>query len=281
MDDTQTQPLDVVIPYHEKDAGIINLCVKSCLKFVDGVGKIFLISRGCPQDLKDPVIHIEEDKLFGECGLNKRYIEERWKSRNYKRLELSGWLFQQFIKLGCYKTLDGLSPNYLVIDSDVVWLKKTGFLNGNKALVSYSDEYYEPDYLCCEKLLCEKLQRKYSFIAHHMPMNKDILEELFCAIEKKHNKKWYDYVIDNFSNDNLRFSEYQLYGNYLMKNCSDRFNLRRLRYLQTFKLKYYPLIIMDWYNYIVFHSHKNPIINHDISQWKYNLFLKYAAKKVE
>jgi len=147
--------------------------------------------------------------------------------------------------------------------------------------LSSSSEYFEPDYLCCEKLLGYKVCRDYSFVAHHMPLNRQLVGELLEHIEKRFNKSWYDVVIECFVDQNLRFSEYQLYGQYLFHKHKKRLRIRKLKYLQKYKLRYYPMVLIGVFDYIVFHSHKNPTINPKISRWKYNLFLKYASKKVE
>jgi len=56
--------------------------------------------------------------------------------------------------------------------------------------------------------------------------------------------------------------------------------LRKLKYIQRYKLRYYFLLCLGWFDYIAFHSHKNPETNKNISKWKYNLFLDYARKSV-
>ena len=87
-------------------------------------------------------------------------------------------------------------------------------------------------------------------------------------------------IIERSTDKNLRFSEYQLYGQFLFNRHKDKFQLRKLNYLQSYKLRYYPLVCFGLYDYMVFHRHKNPDVNKSITRWKYNLFLDYVRRKV-
>lgn len=269
---------DVVIPYHVKDALPVQYCIKSCLKNFTGLNNIYVIGIESPR-LNHICFRKEDDFLSG--GLNKRYIEDRWRKIGFAGLNLSGWLYQQFIKLGCVYAIKELCENYIVVDSDVVFLKPLEFYKDGKCLLSHTREFFEPDFLCCEYLLGIKADRNFSFIAHHMPMKKRLVREMLGEIEKRHNEPWFDVIIKSFADGKCRFSEYQLYGQYLHNRHQDKILIRKLRYLQRYKLKYFPLVFCGAVDYMVFHSHKNPTINHRMSRWKYNLFLKYAAKKTE
>jgi len=272
------EPIDVVIPYHEKDCDIVELCVKACLKNIKGLRNIYIISRSTNLHIEGAHF-IHEDKLFSD-KLNKSYIENSWQKLGVENLNLSGWLFQQFIKIGASYAIKNLSNNYLVVDADLVFLRPREFFHGDESLLSYSEERFEPDYLCCEKLLGQRACRDYSFVTHHMPMNRELVMEMLENIEKRVGGKWYDVVIDCFSDRNLRFSEYQVYGQFLFTNHKDRCRLRKLNYLQKYKLKYYPLLLLGMVDYIVFHSHKNPEVNQNINKWEYNMFLNYVRRKL-
>lgn len=270
--------IDVVIPYHEKDSDVIRLCVKGCFKNIVGLRNIYVIGKNITLH-SDKTCFIDEDKLFCD-GLNKSYIEDKWREMGVDNLKISGWLFQQFIKLGASYAIENLSDNYVVVDADVIFLRPREFFRDSITLLSYGKERFEPDYLCCEELLGQKVFRDYSFITHHIPMNKQLVTEMLEEIEKRFNKKWYDAIIECFADKNLRFSEYQLYGQFLFGRHKDKVRLRKLNYLQKYELKYYPFIYFGQFDYIVFHRHKNPDVNKNVRRWRYNLFLNYACRKV-
>jgi hypothetical protein len=278
------KPIDVVIPYHEKDSDVVELCVKGCFKNIKGIRNIYIVSRNITPHIEG-VHFVEEDKLFSG-RLNKNYIEDRWQKIGVENLRISGWLLQQFIKIGASYAITNLSNNYVVIDADVVFLRPVEFFRDDRSLMCYGKGGFEPDYLCCEKLLGQKVCRDYSFVTHHMPINKQLIIELLEDIEKRFEKRWYDAAIDCFADKNLRFSEYQLYGQFLFDKHKDKFRLRKLNYLEKYKLKYYPLMLLGIVDYIVFHSHRKPDVGHSINKytkkykWKYNVFLNYVRQKV-
>ncbi len=143
------EPIDVVIPYHEKDHDVVKLCIEACFKNIKGLRNIYIVSKSTNLHIEG-IRFINEDKLFSD-KLNKSYIEDTWRKMGVENLNLSGWLFQQFIKLGASYAVTNLSSNYVVVDADVVFLRPIKFFEGGKSLLSYGKERLEHDYLCCEK----------------------------------------------------------------------------------------------------------------------------------
>jgi hypothetical protein len=82
-----------------------------------------------------------------------------------------------------------------------------------------------------------KLTNK-SFIAEHMMINKDIMIEIIERIEnnkKINGNKFYEkilYAIDRDEISGSGFSEFETYGNYVLKYYPERYCLRELRTLR-------------------------------------------------
>jgi hypothetical protein len=279
-----TNKIDVVIPYHSKDSDILEMCISGCVSNIYNLGNIYIVTK--TKDLNfanfSNIYLINENELFTD-GLSKRYIESRLHAECPGLVRRAGWLFQQLIKMGCSYAIAGLTEHYLVVDADVVFLKKIDFFREGRILVAKSDEFFRPYFDCYEKLLGESPDDRYSFVAHHMLISKTIMLELLDGLGKKFGKKWYDVIIENaHCGGGLVFSEYETYGHYLANRYQQSFLLRRLRNVQSFKIRYLLLILFNLADYVTFHDYKKPQNNPKTDPVKYKLFIglvKYKLRK--
>ena len=76
-----------------------------------------------------------------------------------------------------------------------------------------------------------------------MLISKVVMCDLLDKIEKKFNKIWYDAILDNL--DNAEFSEYETYGHYLKNHYPNKFIVRELNNVESFRLKY---LLKDLFN---------------------------------
>lgn len=280
MSSSSRDKIDVVIPYHEKDSEIIEMCITGCVNNVHNLGNIYVVTKST--DLAfDGAQVIDEDKLFND-GLNKKYIESRWSTENPDLVWRSGWFFQQFIKIGCSYAISNLSEHYLVVDADVVFLRRVHFFKDGRTLLAKTTEYHKPHFNCCEMLLGESINREHAFVAHHMPMCKSIVCELLDGIEKRFNKTWYDAILDNIDNEkNLIFSEYETYGHYLENRYPEKLVVRRLRNVQRFKVRHLLKVFLNLADYATIHDYKKPRNNPKTDPWIYELFIRLVRSKLQ
>lgn len=272
--------IDVVIPYHFKDSDIIELCLAGCLTNVHNLGRIYIVTTNtCP--MFDDVKIVDEAKLFSD-GLTKDYIEAKLRKKCPELLRRSGWLFQQFIKMGCSYAIPSLSDYYLVVDADVVFLRRIRFFHNGRMLLAKSDEFHQPYFNCYKRLLGESADSKTSFVAHHMVICKSIMLELLDNIEKQFKKTWYDAVLDNIDKESaLMFSEYETYGHYLENHYLERLTIRRLRNVQSFNERNFLILLFNMADYATFHDYKKPENNPKTNPRMYRLFHNQVKNRVE
>jgi hypothetical protein len=207
---------DAVIPFHPKDKETVKMCCDS-LKNVLGVSNIYLISSENPNI--ENTFFIDEKSILNIISLDT--IKTIWNATGSKFSNRAGWIYQQLLKLGANEIIPNLSEDFIVSDSDIIFLNdpykdvENGIFPYCKA---YSGEYNEPYRKNYERLMKEPTESGFSFINHNMVFNKNNIEELKYFIEQKNNKKWDIAILDaldffSFSD----FSEYDLYGNWMFK----------------------------------------------------------------
>lgn len=215
---------DAVIPFHVKDEPILKYTCEH-LKNVMGIRNLYIIGNENPHI--EETIFINEKEIFNLISLDT--IKLLWHSKNEKISHRAGWLYQQFLKLGAPDYILNLDDNFLISDSDIVFVNNP-YINCQKNVFpyakAYTDEYHAPYRKHYLKLLQEETTAGFSFINHQMVFNKKYLKKLKNNIEKLHQKIWYEAIIDTLDYDEFsNFSEYDLYGNWMLKNyngvCSE------------------------------------------------------------
>lgn len=216
---SNSTPLEVVIPCIERDIATLDILVKSIRKFLLHPVKIIYIvgtissclenfckENNCQFIDENNVLPIKLDDV-GEYLLNK-----------YDR---RGWIFQQLLKLGSDSFVN--TQHYYVLDSDTVLTTPQSLLKEEKLILNTSDELHKPYQLIYENLLGIKPISPVSFVSHQMVFEKDTLTELKQKIEKHTGKIWYQAIIDSIDrNEMSSFSEYELYGNFLVTYHLDK-----------------------------------------------------------
>lgn len=239
---------DIVTCVGPYDNEIIKKNVEFSKKNIIGYRNIYLICSN-PYISIEGVIIIDEKIFDFNIKTVEKYIGIR------KRC---GWYLQQLIKLYAGNTIDGILDNYLVIDSDTLFLKPTNFItNDNKYIFTTGTEYHIPYFLHINKLHPDlKKTLPLSGISHHMIFNKQIVNELINFVENfhKNSDSFYNLFLKSITQDNYDksgASEYELYFTYLNIYHSDKIVLRKLNWLNTGDLnniyRNYDYISYHWY----------------------------------
>lgn len=152
-------------------------------------------------------------------------------SNIHGKLDRNSWYLQQLLKLYALITIPEILERCLVIDSDTVFLKPTIFINNNKCLYNYGTQYHKPYFEHMLKLdeYLIKVDNTKSGISHHMMFEKTYINKLINKIEEKHNDKFYNVflkMVTEFTESGA--SEYEIYFNYMLKNYSDKIEIRQL-----------------------------------------------------
>ena len=220
---------DIVIPVGPNDRTVIEQQTKYTQKNIIGYRNIYLICY-------DPSINIKGCITINEniFPFNKQTIESF-----HGKSERNGWYLQQLLKLYAGKIIPNILDKYLVIDSDTFFLKPTTFIENNKCLYNYGTEYHIQYFDHMKKLDKEliKVDKNKSGICHHMIFETKYIDELISRIEKNHNELFYNIFLKLVTDKiGSGASEYEIYFNYMLKYNSDKIQIRKLNWKNTFIL---------------------------------------------
>lgn len=234
------QTFDVVIPCHHKDFPVLTHCIESVKKFLVGHNRIFIISAIDNKDFLESLgcVFVDEASI----PLYRDSLQEMWNEANPSLAHRTNWIYQQMLKLGAPLLIPNLSHNFLCLDSDVVFVRKVDAFSDLPALdlfpFSIAKEYHKPYLETYERLMLEKPKASFSFISHHMMFNKDRLTKLVVDIMIKHGGlDWPIAIIQALDlNQGSTFSEWDLYGNWMMSNYRSKMFHRQMNWLDISRI---------------------------------------------
>lgn len=228
--------IDILIPVIEKDLEVLPCVIDSARKQIrHKIGDIMIVA---PETNKIKRLSLLKNcKFINEntvLPITKKDINYSPKRRNIQ-VDRSGWLFQQLLKLSG----DTLSSqeSFLVLDADTVLIRPHIFERDGKSVFFYRKLYYKPYFETYKRLLGEDaegpIQSKF-FVSHYMFFKRKRLQELKKLIETKHDTDWYLAILNSMNKDQWdSFSEYETYGNFMMKNHRNEIILKPRRNLSS------------------------------------------------
>lgn len=233
------EPIDVVIPCHEKDMFTLDMAIDGIKKHGKNVRRVIVVSakrlttkaewfdeKQYPFTKRDLLVEI-----FG--GDMKKLLA--FESAPLCRI---GWIYQQFLKLYAPFVIPNISANVLVLDSDTVFLKDIAFIDENqKALFDVGDEYHIPYFEHAQKLLkapdtIVRMFPQYSGICNHMLFQRPILQNLFERIAGTHHTEAWKalcHCIDHKHLFGSTLSEYEMYFNFAFAQFPEKVKIRPLK----------------------------------------------------
>ncbi len=197
-------PIDVVIPLVEKDLAIATHCIKSIRTFVNHkIHNVYIVSP--------PSEKIKHFAKTHDC----HYIDENTVLPSPAIKKYGGWVIQQFVKLEASRFVS--QKHYLVVDADTIFLRPVVFKSDENYLINVHVDMCKKRKKWTAQALKKSKIHLYDFVTHHMLFSTDVLSDMKKYIEEKHDKPWYDVLLD-ISEGELKtgFSEYELYMNYLI-----------------------------------------------------------------
>ena len=247
--------VDVVIPTVPKDFEVLLLLVESLKYLKHEVNKIYIVAPSS----KEIVSFCDDNELsfideLDVLGFGKEYI--KYMSNGIDR---SGWLFQQLLKLSGDQFTE--MDDYLVVDSDTVFVNYNCFIEANKYIFLENDEWNQPYFDAFERLFNYKTVSKLSLTSHMMIFNHALLGTMKKEIEQKHGQKWYDAYISSVIVEELSsISDYDTYANWVLYNypamttTAQLYNKSLHRDPENMSLQKLSSIYRN-YNSISFHSY--------------------------
>jgi hypothetical protein len=228
---------DIVIIHGVKDSDTLPYCIEYIKKNVSMFRNIYIISQDTNHSVflhpvfKDCIIHSEKDGfLFTIDDVNK-YIQTP--NRN-------GWYLQQLLKLYASFSIKDMLDDYVVIDSDTIFLQPVFFKmnnpdseSGNKYLFNLATENHIPYFEHMNRLKDGfKKIINASGIAHHMIFNRNIILELFNYCDSNLSTFWIKFLecVDPSQRPHSGASEYEIYFNYMLKFHKDKVLPRKIKF---------------------------------------------------
>jgi hypothetical protein len=183
--------IDVVIPATTKDFGSLDRLLKSVLRHVGPLHHIYVVSS-------EPVTHPHPKVHWTAEPSQPRFPSlADVRARRPELGARAGWVYQQILKLGAGAYIDGLIDRYLVVDADVVFLRQVEFgLEAGRFPYCRATELNPPYFDAYRRLFREPAIGEYSFTAHHMLYERELLEAMFEDIRATDAEPWYWAYVD-------------------------------------------------------------------------------------
>lgn len=174
-----------------------------------------------------------EDTIFS--GLNFKNVKLKMNEilHGEKCEHGPGWFLQQFLKMA-YSFLCE-ENEYLIWDGDTIPVSKVTMKDSitKKLYFDRKEEHYIPYFQTIQKLF-PSIEECYenSFISEHMIIKKNLMIEMIQKIESNVELKgesFWEKILYTMGKDGLKqsgFSEYETYGNYVMKYHPEEYILR-------------------------------------------------------
>lgn len=199
------RPITVVIPAADKDADLLGHCLQSVRENVDQMlTDIWVVAPESEQIRAVTAQHrarfVHEDTILPEPA---------------RELRARGWVLQQFIKLNAANHVT--TDQYLVLDSDTLFLRPQHFFRSGKAVLRYSDQYELLYNRSLELVFGHRRRFPVSFVTHHALFSREVVRQLLSFLESRFDRPWWIAIQEEVDKGHLiSFSEYELYGNFVV-----------------------------------------------------------------
>lgn len=250
------EPIDVVIPFGGKKLELLERCIQGIRNNGHNIRRIIVVS-----DKK----YTDSAEWFNEaCYPFSKFDVAMNVFRDPKEASdffvhpntNVGWIYQQLLKLYAPFIIPNISKNVLILDADVIFFRPVSFMQENGgALFTKATEYYPPYFQHMKRLLpnLKKVLPEASGICGHMLLQRDILQNLFTIIEKRHGIlawKAICAVIDIDQVWECCLSEYELYFNFALAK-TEQVKVRTLKWAHVHEAKHLPYYEKMNYHFVL------------------------------
>lgn len=255
------EPIDAVIPCHEKDKRTIDRVVEGIRKNVKNIGRIIVVSA---TPLTDKAEWFDERNFpFDKESIAYQIFKDKRKATDFLDSPKSraGWILQQFLKTYSIFVIPDISSNVLIVDADTIFLCPVEFQDPQTGAGLYNPgtEYHVPYFTHIAKVLpgVKRLYPQHSGISHHMLFQRSVMEAIFAAIRKAHNNKepwkvFCDAIDINELYRSCMCVEYELYFNYVFSK-TDKVKIRHLKWANV-PLRQFNISKGQGYHYLSCHT---------------------------
>ena len=233
------QKYDLIIMVTKTNIEILKQSVPYILKNINAQNISFVANANLRQEISQfsGISFIDENSILSGMSINtiKNTLNKR--CGNGQR---AGWYFQQFLKMAYAYVCP--YDYYVVWDSDTIPLNPINYFDDGKPIFVKKKEYHMPYFNTIDKLFNGEVERYHedvSFVAENMIMNKHIMLELISKIESNDDllgEIFYDKILNSIDLECITesgFSEFETYGNYVMRYYPNQYSITKFR---TFRL---------------------------------------------
>lgn len=221
---------DIVIPVSYKDCKFLKKNIPWIRKNLETSGYIYILTnKSCFSNFDDTFKNSFRVSLIDENTLipGMTFSSIRKALDKCGRTDMTGWYFQQFLKLG-FALSQYATQNYLVWDADTIPLNPIEFWQEGKVLINPKKERHLPYFDTITKLLGIHEFATFSFISEHMMMETSIMKEMISKLGKE-DEPWWKTILSNCDLTHRQaFSEFETYGNYCLNCHPGHFSTRTL-----------------------------------------------------
>jgi len=240
--------IDVIIPSHEKDLDTLDLCIEMIKENVKNVNRVLVLSNKKLTEKAEWYPESEISFSIKDVGDIIGYGPHT--PRYYAAL----------LQHLAITEIEGLTENVLVNDSDTIHLKETEFISPT-GLCYFNVSYDVPKGTTHHPYVEGMMkfmpgvtkQTEYSGICHHMLLNRKISKEITEYIEDIHGEVFWKAFLNVTSEEYktvprkkkgfsqhenlplLNAGPYENYFNYCLKNHSDKYKIRPLKSILSYK----------------------------------------------
>lgn len=167
---------------------------------------------------RSDIYFLSEDLLIDEK--HRILIKNKFQNRY-------GWALQQFLKLA--QILQSSSSVTLVLDADTLLLHPRKWFDENsKQILFPSWEFNPPYYKLLSRYGIGKEFPEFTFVTHHMIMQKSMILESFSRIDVRSIQDLIELVVRDASSEDSAFCiDYELYGQFLFNFQKESFYLEK------------------------------------------------------
>lgn len=217
-----TDPIDVVIPCAPKDLCTLERCIEGIKKHGKNLRRIIVVSKERMTDraewFNEALFPFSKQEIALEIFQGDEKAAMEFLMSPETRI---GWILQQLLKFYAPFVIPNISSNVLVLDSDVIFLKRVEFMTRQGEPYFIPGKEYVPAYFeHAARLLpsLKRVNRSHSGISHHMLLQRPVLEDLFQLIEKRHLTEPWRALCRCVNLLHVGFvcmSEYEIYFNFI------------------------------------------------------------------
>jgi len=216
--------IDIFILVVEKDLVLLPYCINGIkANSLNPVRNIYIIAP--PLESIKKISNELEVEFVDENTITQIPRYELFGKLEQKSIKNPSWIYQQILKLSLADFSN--SEYYLIIDADTILIRPQEFVNANgHQVLKYSDELHFMYQITNKRLINTLRYSRRSFICHHQLITRRFAKEMLFTIEKNNNDYWYNSIIETISRENHFFSEYELYGNFLIAHYPNNFTFK-------------------------------------------------------